>query len=309
MAIDEAVVRPASPRACATSGRLRRPGPVHRAARRRSRGATTPASSTSRSRPSCSTTVVEGLGSSGLNERRPGRRGEAVRPRPGLGPRAQRSCTRSSPRARSSASTTSSEGVGAEPARLPLRQLVPRADLEPQLRRQRADHHGRGLRRRGPGRVLRRGGRAPRRRAEPPAADRRLLAMEPPVGAGRRRRSATRGQGHDGDAHPRRRTTSCAASTPAIATRTASRRTRTSRPSCALRFEIDSWRWAGVPFFIRAGKPGRTLTEAVVEFRRPPRLLFARRPAAPGAQPAALPPEADDRITLAMQAKRPGERP
>ncbi|MCI0345500.1 MAG: glucose-6-phosphate dehydrogenase, partial [Chloroflexi bacterium] len=44
----------------------------------------------------------------------------------------------------------------------------------------------------------------------------------------------------------------------------------------ALRLEIDSWRWAGVPFFIRAGKAlATTATEAIVEFHRPPRLLFA----------------------------------
>jgi glucose-6-phosphate 1-dehydrogenase len=43
----------------------------------------------------------------------------------------------------------------------------------------------------------------------------------------------------------------------------------------AVRFEIDSWRWAGVPWMIRAGKclPG-TATEAVVRFRDPPRRLF-----------------------------------
>ena len=48
------------------------------------------------------------------------------------------------------------QGAGAEPALHPLRQHVPRADLEPQLRRQRADHDGRGLRRGRPRRVLRR---------------------------------------------------------------------------------------------------------------------------------------------------------
>ena len=36
--------------------------------------------------------------------------------------------------------------TGAESAVLPLRQLLPRADLEPQLRGERADHHGRKLR-------------------------------------------------------------------------------------------------------------------------------------------------------------------
>ena len=47
---------------------------------------------------------------------------------------------------------------------------------------------------------------------------------------------------------------------------------------CALRLEIDNWRWAGVPFFIRAGKalPVR-VTEVRVNFRRPPSLGFAPR--------------------------------
>src|SRR3546814_6225741 len=43
----------------------------------------------------------------------------------------------------------------------------------------------------------------------------------------------------------------------------------------ALRMEIDSWRWAGVPFLIRTGKHlPVTATEAIVEFNAPPRLLF-----------------------------------
>ncbi len=43
----------------------------------------------------------------------------------------------------------------------------------------------------------------------------------------------------------------------------------------ALRLDIDSWRWAGVPFFIRTGKClPTTQTEARLVFRRPPRLGF-----------------------------------
>lgn len=39
----------------------------------------------------------------------------------------------------------------------------------------------------------------------------------------------------------------------------------------AIRFEVDSWRWAGVPFLIRAGKCLKTTaTEVLVRFRRPP---------------------------------------
>jgi glucose-6-phosphate 1-dehydrogenase len=43
----------------------------------------------------------------------------------------------------------------------------------------------------------------------------------------------------------------------------------------AVKLEIDSWRWAGVPIYIRAGKMlPVTCTEAVVEFKRPPRETF-----------------------------------
>ncbi len=53
----------------------------------------------------------------------------------------------------------------------------------------------------------------------------------------------------------------------------------------ALRLEVDNWRWAGVPFFIRAGKRlPVTQTELRLVFKRPPRLQFmgaARRPPAP----------------------------
>lgn len=43
----------------------------------------------------------------------------------------------------------------------------------------------------------------------------------------------------------------------------------------ALKIFIDSWRWAGVPFFVRAGKSlGCTATEAVVVYRRLPLQLF-----------------------------------
>jgi glucose-6-phosphate 1-dehydrogenase len=43
----------------------------------------------------------------------------------------------------------------------------------------------------------------------------------------------------------------------------------------ALRLDIENWRWAGVPFFIRTGKClPTTQTEARLVFRRPPRLGF-----------------------------------
>jgi glucose-6-phosphate 1-dehydrogenase len=43
----------------------------------------------------------------------------------------------------------------------------------------------------------------------------------------------------------------------------------------AMRLHIDSWRWEGVPFFIRAGKcMPVTATEVVVELRSPPQDVF-----------------------------------
>jgi glucose-6-phosphate 1-dehydrogenase len=43
----------------------------------------------------------------------------------------------------------------------------------------------------------------------------------------------------------------------------------------ALRLDIENWRWAGVPFYIRAGKrlPKR-VTEITIQFKQPPMLLF-----------------------------------
>ena len=47
---------------------------------------------------------------------------------------------------------------------------------------------------------------------------------------------------------------------------------------CALRLEIDNWRWSGVPFFIRAGKSlPVTVTEVRIVFRTTPWLGLAPR--------------------------------
>lgn len=75
----------------------------------------------------------------------------------------------------------------------------------------------------------------------------------------------------------------------------------------AAKLEIDSWRWAGVPWLIRAGKGmGATVTEAVVEFHRPPRLLFADSDLIPGPNRLTFRSKPNDCITLSMQTRRPG---
>jgi glucose-6-phosphate 1-dehydrogenase len=43
----------------------------------------------------------------------------------------------------------------------------------------------------------------------------------------------------------------------------------------ALRLEIENWRWAGVPFYLRAGKRlASRVTEITIQFKQPPMLLF-----------------------------------
>jgi glucose-6-phosphate 1-dehydrogenase len=45
---------------------------------------------------------------------------------------------------------------------------------------------------------------------------------------------------------------------------------------CALRLFIDSWRWAGAPWYLRSGKYlAKTETEILVELKSPPQRLFA----------------------------------
>jgi len=84
----------------------------------------------------------------------------------------------------------------------------------------------------------------------------------------------------------------------------------TTETFVATTLSIESWRWAGVPFHLRTGKhmPG-TATEAVVELRRPPRLLFAEKNAAlPDANLVRFRLGHTDGVTMSVQAKAPGAR-
>jgi glucose-6-phosphate 1-dehydrogenase len=76
----------------------------------------------------------------------------------------------------------------------------------------------------------------------------------------------------------------------------------------AVRLLVDSWRWADVPFYIRAGKcMPVTSTEVVVEFRRPPRELFGELvPSLSSHLRLRLSP--DVVIGLGMRVKVAGER-
>jgi glucose-6-phosphate 1-dehydrogenase len=78
----------------------------------------------------------------------------------------------------------------------------------------------------------------------------------------------------------------------------------------AARVNLDSWRWAGVPFYLRTGKrlPKRT-TEIAIQFRRPPLEIFRR-----ASQTPVLPDllivnvQPDEGISLRFEAKLPGTR-
>jgi len=77
----------------------------------------------------------------------------------------------------------------------------------------------------------------------------------------------------------------------------------------ALQLEIDSWRWAGVPWLIRTGKHlPVTATEAIVEFNAPPRLLFTP-PGSPAPHPNHLRFRLgkEDGVMLHLQTKAPGD--
>jgi glucose-6-phosphate 1-dehydrogenase len=77
----------------------------------------------------------------------------------------------------------------------------------------------------------------------------------------------------------------------------------------AARLDIDSWRWAGVPWYVRCGKGlTATATEVVVEFREPPSLLFDE---AGGPTPhrnlVRFRLGKNDGVTFTLQAKTPGQ--
>jgi glucose-6-phosphate 1-dehydrogenase len=76
----------------------------------------------------------------------------------------------------------------------------------------------------------------------------------------------------------------------------------------ATRLEIDSWRWAGVPWFVRVGKGlAETATEAVVEFHSPPPLLFdAQGCPPPERNLIRLRLGARDGVTMSLSTKAPG---
>lgn len=78
----------------------------------------------------------------------------------------------------------------------------------------------------------------------------------------------------------------------------------------ALRAEIDSWRWAGVPFYIRAGKElAETVTEILVEFKRPPRVFFTQSDTPlPHPNHLLFRVKPGEKVSISAQIKSPGDQ-
>ena len=80
----------------------------------------------------------------------------------------------------------------------------------------------------------------------------------------------------------------------------------TTETFVALKAEIDTWRWAGVPFYLRTGKRlQEKLSEIVITFEDVPHAIFETSGRSPNRLTIALQPR--DAITLTVHAKSPGE--
>jgi glucose-6-phosphate 1-dehydrogenase len=78
---------------------------------------------------------------------------------------------------------------------------------------------------------------------------------------------------------------------------------------CALRLFIDSWRWEGVPWYLRSGKClPETAAEVLVQLKRPPQRLFADSAPKDGlCNYLRFRLSPSSAVALAARVKRPGE--
>src|SRR5258708_4257245 len=81
----------------------------------------------------------------------------------------------------------------------------------------------------------------------------------------------------------------------------------TTETYAAVKFQIENWRWAGVPFYIRTGKRlARNLTEIRVHLKPTPQALFAGISSAIAPNVITISIQPDEGISMAFDAKRPG---
>ncbi len=77
----------------------------------------------------------------------------------------------------------------------------------------------------------------------------------------------------------------------------------------ALKAEVDNWRWAGVPFYLRTGKRmGHRVSEIIIQFKRVPHLLFTDQADRIDDNRLVIRLQPDESIKLGMMIKVPGTR-
>ncbi|MGH8187713.1 MAG: glucose-6-phosphate dehydrogenase [Steroidobacteraceae bacterium] len=82
----------------------------------------------------------------------------------------------------------------------------------------------------------------------------------------------------------------------------------TTETFVALKAEIDSWRWAGVPFYLRTGKRlQEKLSEIVITFEDVPHSIYDRPDTPHALNRLVIQLQPEESITLTVLAKSPGE--
>jgi glucose-6-phosphate 1-dehydrogenase len=75
----------------------------------------------------------------------------------------------------------------------------------------------------------------------------------------------------------------------------------------AMRVNIDNWRWAGVPFYLRTGKRLQNrVTEIVINFERLPHAIFDSGSAMDSPNQLVISLQPEEYIRLSIRAKQPG---
>jgi glucose-6-phosphate 1-dehydrogenase len=95
---------------------------------------------------------------------------------------------------------------------------------------------------------------------------------------------------------------------PAYATEHGVKPGSTTETFVALKVEIENWRWAGVPFFLRTGKRlADRVAEIVVNFRPVPHSALGPMALGAGANRLVIRLQPNESIRLYCLAKQPGE--
>ena len=160
-----------------------------------------------------------------------------------------------------------------------------------------------------PGHVLREDGRIPGHGRDPPLPNPCLHGHGAADGARAPRHQRGEEQGLPVHASRSNGPTSCADSTTGTAPTPGVAPNSLTETFVALRCEIDNWRWAGVPFFLRTGKQMAEGARIIsIAFREPPKSMFPAGSGVGAKGPDHLTFDLADssKLSLSFYGKRPG---